>query len=330
MDTITTTATKSEAPATLTKGYAICLTGTILWSTTAIFIRTLTDTYQLPALVLAFWRDLFVSAALVIVFAAVNPARLQVGRQHLKFLAFYGLVVAVFNSLWTFSVALNGAAVATVLAYSSAAFTALLGWRLLAERLGSAKIGAVTLSMVGCVLVSGAHDPSIWRVNTAGIITGLLSGVAFAAYSLMGRAASQRGLNPWTVLLYAFGFATVFLLGINIGAAQAPVGLPVDLFWLDDALVGWAILILLAIGPTIGGYGLYTVSLAYLPASVANLIATLEPALTAGLAYLLLGERFTLPQLLGSLLIISGVILLRLSEGRLGRGNLLPISPASD
>lgn len=328
MDSITATA--SKPPATLTKGYAICITGTILWSTTAIFIRTLTETYQLPALVLAFWRDFFVSVALVLVFAVVNPARLQTGRKHLKFLIFFGLVVAVFNSLWTFSVALNGAGVATVLAYSSAAFTALLGWRLLGEQLGPAKIGAVTLSMIGCVLVSGAHDASIWRVNPAGIITGLLSGVAFAAYSLMGRAASQRGLNPWTVLLYAFGFATVFLLGINIGAAQAPVGLPTDLFWLGGALLGWAILILLAIGPTIGGYGLYTVSLAYLPASVANLIATLEPALTAGLAYLLLDERFTLPQLLGSLLIISGVVLLRLSESRLGGGNLLPISPASD
>ena len=75
-------------------------------------------------------------------------------------------------------------------------------------------------------------------------------------------------------------------------------------------------MILLVIGPTIGGYGLYTVSLSYLPASVANLIATLEPSLTAAQSYVFLHETFTAPQLFGSVLIIAGVILLRVGEGR--------------
>ena len=76
------------------------------------------------------------------------------------------------------------------------------------------------------------------------------------------------------------------------------------------------ILITLAVGPTVGGFGLYTVSLGYLPASVANVIATLEPVMTAMLAFVLLGEHFTPPQWAGSLFIIAGVIVLRLSEGR--------------
>lgn len=42
------------------QGYIICLVGTLIWAFTAIFIRYLTENYQLPALVLAFWRDLFV------------------------------------------------------------------------------------------------------------------------------------------------------------------------------------------------------------------------------------------------------------------------------
>ena len=73
-------------------------------------------------------------------------------------------------------------------------------------------------------------------------------------------------------------------------------------------------LALLAVGPTLGGYGLYTVSLTHLPAATANLIATLEPAMTAGLAFLFLGERLTLPQFLGGSLVLTGVLLLRLSE----------------
>ena len=65
------------------------------------------------------------------------------------------------------------------------------------------------------------------------------------------------------------------------------------------------------------GFGLYNVSLSYLPSSVANLILTLEPAFTAAIAYFLLGERLNGIQLGGSLMIMSGVAFLRIYEGRL-------------
>jgi drug/metabolite transporter (DMT)-like permease len=100
--------------------------------------------------------------------------------------------------------------------------------------------------------------------------------------------------------------------------------------WLGSSWVGWGVLAALAIGPTIGGYGLYAVSLTYLPASVANLIATLEPSMTAVLAYLVLHETFTTPQLIGSGLIIVGVIVLRIGEGRASSptGDLQSVAPA--
>ena len=43
-----------------------------------------------------------------------------------------------------------------------------------------------------------------------------------------------------------------------------------------DRRLVWA-LIVLAVIPTIGGFGLYTASLGHLPAGTANLLATLEP-----------------------------------------------------
>jgi drug/metabolite transporter (DMT)-like permease len=309
----------SQPPASsqLTRGYLICITGTVIWSTTAIFIGYLIQTYQIPPLVLAFWRDLGVALALGLVFLFFHPSLLRLERRFIALMVLYGLVLALFNSLWTASVALNGAAVSTVLAYSSAAYTALLAWRFFGETLTPAKIGAVVLSLTGCVLVSGAYDPAAWQVNLLGIVTGLLSGLAFASYSLMGKLSIRRNIPPWTVMLYAFGFAAVFLLVFNWLPIQWN-GQPSNgnLFWLGDAWLGWLVLLLLAIGPTIGGYGLYTVSLSYLPASVANLIATLEPAMTATWAFLLLGETLTVVQVLGSSLIILGVILLRLSEDR--------------
>ena len=307
----------SHSSSRLGRGYLICLIATTLWSTTGVLIRYLTENYHLPSLVLAFWRDLFVALALGIVIGLVSPSRLQVERKNIRFFILYGFILAVFNSLWTLSVAINGAAVATVLAYGSAAFTALLGWQFMNERLSPVKITAVILSLAGCTLVSGAFDPAAWQVNPWGITIGLVSGLAFAVYSLMGKASSNRQIYPWSALLYSFAVAAGFLLLFNLAPAVVSGTNPLPaLSWLGRSAAGWGVLALLAVGPTVGGFGLYTVSLTYLPASVANLIATLEPAMTAILAYLFLGEQLTSPQLTGSGLILAGVILLRALEGR--------------
>jgi drug/metabolite transporter (DMT)-like permease len=135
----------------------------------------------------------------------------------------------------------------------------------------------------------------------------------------MGRAASQRGLNPWTTLLYTFGFAAAFLgvvnllPGVHLPGAATRLS---DFLWLKNALPGWGVLFLLAAGPTVLGFGLYNVSLVYLPSSIANLIVTLEPAFTAVTAFFLFGERLNGAQLGGSLMILGGVVFLRVSEGR--------------
>jgi drug/metabolite transporter (DMT)-like permease len=304
----------------LTRGYSVALISAALLSTTSILIRHLTQQYQLPPLVLAFWRDGFAVLTLLPVLGLLRPLLLRVKHEHLFYLAVYGLVLAIFNSLWTFSVALNGAAVATVLGYSSAAFTVVLGWWLLKESLGWAKILAVVLSIGGCVLVSGALYSAAWHANAMGIVTGTLSGLLYAIYSLMGRSAAQRGLNPWTTLLWTFGFAALVLLLFNLlpgGPLPGTARFPSELFWLGDALPGWGLLFLLGAGPTVGGFGLYNVSLSYLPSSVANLIVTSEPVFTAITAYFLFGEVLNGGQLAGSLMILSGVVFLRIHQGRL-------------
>ncbi len=304
-----------NTPSHLTRGYSLAVISAVILSTTAIFIRYLTQTYAIPALVLALWRAGFVVLTLFAVLSAFHPALLKVEKRHLPYLLAYGALLAVFNSFWTLSVALNGAAVATVLVYCSAAFTAILGWWLLKERLDWGKTLVIVVTLAGCVLVSNALDVAVWQSNFSGILTGVLAGLGYALYSLMGRSASQRGLNPWTTLTYIFVFATVFLLGFNLffgdvipGAATRPV----DLLWLGDAWLGWGVLFLLAAGPTVAGFGLYLVSLSYLPASIVNLIVTLEPTFTAVGAYFLLGERLIGVQLLGSLLILGGVAFLRI------------------
>ncbi len=311
---------ETSDPKNLTRGYATALLSAALLSTTAIFIRHLTLNYSMPPLVLAFWRAIFVTLTLLPILVIRRRDLLRISSSHRVYLFLFGFLLSIFNALWTISVALNGAAVSTVLAYSSAAFTALLGRWLLHERLGWGKILAVIFCLTGCVLVAEAYDVNAWHNNTPGILTGTLSGLAYAVYSLMGRSASQRGLNPWTTLCYTFAFAAFFLLAYNlIPGLELPgtINHLKDFFWLQDSVAGWGALFLLAAGPTLSGYGLYNVSLSYLPSSTVNLIVTLEPSFTAALAYALFGERLSAVQIVGSLLIVSGVVVLRIFEDHL-------------
>jgi len=292
--------------------------GTTVWSAAAVFISYLSTRFAMPPLPLAFWRDFLVTCSLALALLVAARPLLRLDRQHLGFFVLYGFILAIFNTLWTVSVRLNGAALATLLIYISPAFTAFVGWRWLDEDLTTPKLVAIGLSLVGCVLASGAHDPSVWRLNPLGIAAGLATGLTFTFYSMMGKKSSAKGINPWTATLYAFAFGSGFLLLLQR---------PDTLFWLSrplsvgpgglrEAALGWGTMLLLAIGPTLGGYGLYTVSLTHLPTSTANLIVTLEPAMTAGLAYLFLRERLTPSQLLGGAVVLGGVFLLRISERR--------------
>jgi drug/metabolite transporter (DMT)-like permease len=298
-----------------TRGYIIALIATILWSTTGPIISYLNKTYALPSLVLAFWRDLFVSLGMIGGLLIFSRARLRLSRGHWVFMVLYGLTVAIFNSMWTFSVQFNGAAVATVLAFSSPAMTAILSRIVFKETFNRVKIISILLSLIGTILVSGAADPSAWRLNPAGIIFGLLTGLFFAFYNLEGKVASDRQIDSWTALLYSFGAATIFLFLFNIGMNTFNKESPfANFLWLGESIPGWVILFLLGVAPTLGGFGLYTLSIRYLSPTVANLIATLEPALTAIWAYLFLNEILGGVQFTGSLFIFTGVILLRLGE----------------
>lgn len=298
------------------RGYIIALTATVIWSTTGIIISYLSKNYQLPSLVLAFWRDLFVSFGMVVGLLLFNRPRFHLDRAHWKFMAVYGFVLAVFNSMWTFSVQYNGAAIATVMAFSSPAMTAILSKIIYKEKFSVIKIISILLSLAGIIFVSGAYNPAAWNLNPLGIIFGLLTGLLFAVYNLQGKHASDTHIDSWTALLYSFSWATVFLLFFNIGNDLFITSKPVftDMMWLGDSVTGWGILFFLGVAPTLGGFGLYTLSIRYLSPTTANLIATLEPAFTAIWAYFLLSEILTGPQLFGSLLVLVGVILLRFSD----------------
>lgn len=310
---------QSSSNTQFSRGFLFALISSLILSTTAVLIRYLTVNYHMPALVLTFWRAVFCLATALIVLAVFKPSLLRVKRSDLGLLVLYGVILAIFNATWTISVAMNGAAVSTVLEYSSAAFTALLGRWLLKEELNWTRVLAILFTFAGCIAVTGLLDQSGVSTDLTGILVGVLTGLFYAVYSLMGRFASQRGLNPWTTLPYIFAVAAVFMLCINLAFAGIIPGTPVDaagILWREGPVKAWGILFLLATGPTMLGFGTYLVSLSYLPSSIANLLMTSEPVFTTIIAFLFLGERMTIFQVSGSLLILASVAFLHIMESK--------------
>lgn len=302
------------------RGYALALAAAAVLSLTGILVRHLGTAHDLPPLELTFWRSALVVLTLGPWLAARHPGRLRLGGGALGAVLGLGASLGAMNVLWTCSVARVGAALGTVLIYTSGAFTALLGAAVLGERLGLAKVAAVAACLAGTALVAGVPGGgegagAVLAADPLGVALGVLSGLAYAAYGLAGRAAARRGVDAFAGVLYAFaigGGLTGALLAL-LGALQPG---SVALLRLGADAAGWGDLLLLAAGPTVIGFGLYGRSLTLLPASVANLVLTLEPPLTAAIAWALLGERLTGAAWAGSALILSGLLVLRLSEGR--------------
>lgn len=303
MATSTRSETHAPARSISLRGYLIVLASTAIMSTTGILIKFLLVDFKMEALALAFLRVLIVSGGLGVVLFAVKPALFRIQPRHLLPIALFGIFgVGMHQLVWVTSVQLNGAAVSTVLVYLQPAIVALVSVRFLQERLDRTKIAALLLSLSGMVLVAKAYDVSNLQINGLGILVGLGSGVTWACYALLGRYITRR-YSAWTSLFYAFLFGTLFLLPMQL--------LVHNTLSLGAEWSGWALLFFLSLGPTLGGFALYTIGLSQVPASVVTLIATLEPVFTIVLAYFLFGEVLNVAQLFGAGLILASVVLLR-------------------
>ncbi|HMO58338.1 MAG TPA: DMT family transporter [Roseiflexaceae bacterium] len=283
-------------------GIPLAIAAAFSWAGTAPGIKYLLDTRQLSGLSIAFWRDVFVALACFAALALVRPALLRVGRPALRGLALTGAIsIGIYHAIWIWSVALNGAAVAVVLIYLYPTFVTIGSRLLYGEPIRRAQVAGLALALIGCALIVRIYDPAVLRVSWLGALVGVMSAMAHTVYVLASQRAVQT-INPWAALAYTMLFGSLVLLLLNLVAA------PQQLFAIGDP-TNWLILAALAIGPTLGGYGLFTLALQYIPSRTASLLTVLEAPVAALIAVLLLGERLEWPQILGMALILFAVAL---------------------
>ena len=298
-------------------GYALAIAAPLIWATTSILIRYLLD-MGASRLALAFWRDAFIALACLGGLLALRPRLLLVGWRSLRGFALIGAIsVGVYHALWVTSIALNGAAVATVLIYSFPTFVTIGARLFFHEPIRRPQIAALALALIGCVLLVRAYDPAVLSVSWAGALVGLSTGMAHAGYVLFSQRAVQSH-SPWTSLTYTmlFGALALLLMLLISALGGSPGGRPSEAFVAGMTPAAWLVLLVLALGPTLGGYALFTSALRYIPGRVASLIAVIEAPTSALLAALFLGERMEWPQLLGLVLILGAAGLPQWISGR--------------
>ncbi len=290
-------------PTSVRTGYGLSAGAAVAWSTTSVLIKYLLDSGA-PRLAVAFWRDALIAVVCLAGLLVLRPRALRVGRSDLRGFAAIGAIsVGLYHALWVISIGLNGAAVATVLIYTFPVFVTLGAWLLFHEPIRRPQI--LALALLGCALVVRAYDPAVLQVSWFGVLVGLSTGLTHAGYVLFSQRAVQS-YSPWTSLGYTMLFGSLMLLGLNLVVA------PGELLAIGSSPTIWLLLVVLALGPTLGGYVLFTAALRHIPGRIAGLIAVVEAPVAALLAALVLGERMEWPQLLGLVLVLAAVALPRL------------------
>ena len=281
-------------------GYLAVVAATVCWGTSGVFVKFIVADTGISALSMAFWRDMFTFVTLLAGVGLLFPAWLRVQRRDLVWMAALGSVsVGTSHVLWNLGVLLNGVAVSTVQQAVMPVVVTVAAWLIWREPLTRRKIVAIVLTLFGTLLISGLEVLGSAQLNVPGLLLGLGIPVTYATFSLFGKQIAGR-YRSLTILTYGFGFGALTLLPFQFFTPQ-PWPVPGSSWLWLAALVGFS---------TILPFSLYTFGLGRLPASVAAILAMTEIPLAYLYAYFLLGERLTVVQFAGAVLVVGGVLLL--------------------
>lgn len=174
----------------------------------------------------------------------------------------------------------------------------LYGYLIGAERTTGRSLVAVTVAVVGAVLV-GWGDFSLGRGALLGDVLAFLGAVAVTGYLLIGRQVRQRmSAVAYSAVVYSAAAVALFVAALAWGS-------PLSGF----APTNWWIFAALAIFPTIFGHTLFNWALKYVPASVVSVNILGEPVGATVLAWLIWGTAPGPVSLAGGLLILMGITL---------------------
>jgi drug/metabolite transporter (DMT)-like permease len=261
----------------------------IAWS--AIFVRWT----NMPGTASAFYRMLIPSLILLPT-CFFDRERKPVNRRTLGIIALGGFFFSLDLALYNSAILKTTAANATVLGNNTPIFVGLITWLIFRRRPAASFWTGLLLAVAGSfVLVWG----DLLRHVKLGLGDFMALGAAacFAVY-LMATEEVRTTTGTLAFLRLAIFSSTISLLLMNLAMGNS--------LRVPDAR-SWAALFGLGLVSQLGGYLALTYAMGHLPATITSVSLLTQVPLTAVLAALLLAEPLTLPQIIGGLLVLSGV-----------------------
>jgi len=212
-----------------------------------------------------------------------------------------GVFFALDLVLWHHTIEAVGAGISTVLANLQVVLVGLAAWAILGERPARRVLVALPVVLSGVVLISGVVGERAYGADPVrGAFLGVATAVSYAGFLLVLREGT-RDLRRVASPLFDATAATVL-----VAAALGPVAGGIDLVpsWPS---AGW--LVALALTSQVTGWLLIARTLPRLPAALTSVVLLLQPAMALGVAAVVLDERPSPSQLVGCLVVLSGVLL---------------------
>lgn len=228
--------------------------------------------------------------------------------------ALYGVVPIALCQLFYFNAVTHlSVGVALLLEYLSPILLVLWAWLRTKKSPRTLTILGGLAAIGGLALVLDLSGPQ--RIDAEGVLWGLAAAVCSAAFFIM---SAYQGDDVPPVLLAGGGMAVGGVLIFALGAVGiVPMTFAsADVTFANHALPWFVPILGLVVVSTVFSYLLGIISTVQLGTRVASFVALLEVLFAVVWAWLLLGELPRPIQLLGGVLIVSGVILVRIEDLR--------------
>jgi len=234
-----------------------------------------------------------------------NPSLLKIDRRDILYFAVFGTFgMGALQFTYLFAISKINVAAAILLQYMAPSFIAVHAVVFARDKLSLQTIMALLGATFGCYLVVGAYNLDVLAMNLAGIVSGILSAISFAWYSIHGEYGMRR-YNPLTVLFYAMLFAALMW---NI------LHRPLEAFFHPYNVVQWGWIMYIGVMGTLVPFGLYLEGINLIRSTRASITATLEPITAGVISFIFLNEILESLQVIGGVLVIASIILLQIKQ----------------
>ena len=285
------------------KPYITLFIGVLSVSFAAIFIR-LADA---PPLVIATYR-LAIASAILIPIASIKSRQSlsKLSRHDILLILLSSVFVALHFGLWITSLSYTSIASSVVLVTAHPAFVAVISYFLWNERLDKITTGGIAVAFIGIIFINYGgftFGPQVILGN----LLALIAGFAMGAYLIIGRQLRTR-IDILTYLTILYTCSAVMLLLATVASGYSFFGY---------STTTYVMLVLLALVPQLIGHSSLNLAVRLMPVIFVSVAILGEPVGATILGYFILDETPTANEIIGGLLILSGIFLVMRQKPRI-------------